>query len=235
MTAPVVGISTYRESAAWGVWHQPADLLPSGYSRSVEDAGGVPVLLPPVAAPGAATVVVSRLDALIISGGADLDPATYAEEPHPETAPPRPDRDTWELALLAAAEERGLPVLGVCRGMQVMAVAAGGSLVQHLPDVLGHEEHSPGGDAYGEVRVDVVGPRLASLVGERLGVSCHHHQAVREHPGFSVAARAADGTLEAIERAGDRFCLAVQWHPETVADIGLVAGLVAAAADWMTP
>jgi putative glutamine amidotransferase len=236
MAAPVIGLTTYREDAAWGVWHQPADLLPTQYADAVRSTGGVPVLLPPVGGPGAADVVVARLDGLVISGGADVDPGRYGAEPHERTAGWRPDRDEWEAALLTAAEARGLPVLGVCRGMQVMAVHAGGSLEQHTPDVVGHEEHSPGGDAYGTVTVATdPGTRVAGLVGERLSVSCHHHQSVRTHPGFVPSAYAADGTLEAMEAPGERFCVAVQWHPETASDVGLLAGLVRAAADHADP
>ncbi len=230
MNAPLIGLSTYREQAAWGVWDQPADLLPALYAQAVEAVGGVPVLLPPVAAAGAAAATVARLDGLVISGGADVDPGRYGEAPHARTSSWRPDRDAWELALLAAADDAGLPVLGVCRGMQLMAVHAGGALDQHTPDLVGHEEHSPGGDAYGSVSVAVsAGSRLATLVGHDVTVNCHHHQSVRSAPGFASVATAADGTLEAIELPGDRFCVAVQWHPETAADVGLLAGLIAAA------
>ncbi len=191
------------------------------------------MLLPPVAEPGAADEVVARLDGLVISGGADVDPGRYGAEPHERTAAWRPDRDEWEAALLSAAEARGLPVLGVCRGMQVMAVHAGGALDQHTPDLVGHEEHSPGGDVYGTVTVATEpGSRVAALVGEELSVSCHHHQSVATHPGFVPSAYAEDGTLEAMEAAGDRFVVAVQWHPETADDVGLLAGLVRAAADF---
>jgi putative glutamine amidotransferase len=226
---PLVGLSTYREHARWGVWDQPADLLPTTYADAVTRAGGVPVLLPPQD-PSTAHAVVARLDALVITGGADVDPERYAAEPHPRTVSWRTDRDAWELALLDAADARGLPVLGICRGMQVMAVHRGGALEQHLPDDVGHETHSPGGDVFGDVEVSVrEGTRLRMLVGEEGLVSCHHHQAVAEHPGYAAAAYAADGTLEAMEAAGDRFEVAVQWHPETRADAGLFSGLVAAA------
>lgn len=230
---PLIGLTTYREEAAWGVWQQRADLLPAQYADAVESAGGVPVLLPPLGQHGAADAVVARLDGLVISGGADVDPGRYGEQPHPHTSGWRTDRDAWELALLDAAAAAGLPVLGVCRGMQVMAVHAGGVLEQHLPDLVEHEQHSPGGDRFGTIEVVTApGSRLAALVGDRVSVSCHHHQSVRTHPGFEAVAHAADGTLEAMEVSGrdGRFCIGVQWHPETVTDVGLLAGLVRAAA-----
>lgn len=232
MDAPVVGLTTYRQQAAWGVWSTRADLLPTEYAVAVEAAGGVPVLLPPVALPSAARTVVGRIDALVVSGGADVDPGRYGAEPHERTAGWQPERDAWELALLTAADEAGLPVLGICRGMQLMAVHAGGTLDQHTPDLVGHETHSPGADAYGAIAVATEpGSRLAALVGPEAEVSCHHHQSVATHPGFTAVARAADGTLEAMEAAGERFRLAVQWHPETRVEIGLMAGLVQAASD----
>jgi len=230
VTGPLIGLTSYREQAAWGVWREQADMLPTTYARSIEAAGGVPVLLPPIAAADAAPTVVARLDGLVISGGADVDPSRYADEVHPRTTGWRPDRDAWELALLDAAGTAELPVLGVCRGMQLMAVHAGGSLDQHTPDLVGHEQHNPGADQFGRIEVAVeAGSRIAGLVGESLVVNCHHHQSVQAHPGFTAVAHAADGNLEAMERPGDRFCVAVQWHPETAADAGLLAGLVAAA------
>ncbi|WP_426244479.1 gamma-glutamyl-gamma-aminobutyrate hydrolase family protein [Nocardioides sp. LHG3406-4] len=230
MSAPVIGLTTYREQAAWGVWEQRADLLPSGYAGAVEAVGGVPVLLPPVGSPGAAATVVGRLDALVLSGGADVDPGRYGADPHPRTAGWRRDRDAWELALLDAAAESDLPVLGICRGMQLMAVHAGGVLDQHTPDLVGHDRHGPGADAYGDTAVTTVaGTRVHELVGGSLTVRCHHHQSIASAPGFAASAHASDGTLEAMERPGRRFWLAVQWHPETVEDVGLLAGLAAAA------
>jgi putative glutamine amidotransferase len=233
MPTPVIGLTTYREDAAWGVWHQRADLLPAQYAAAVVACGGVPVLLPPTDAPDAAAAVVARLDGLVISGGADVDPERYGADPHPRTASWRPDRDAWELSLLDAAAAAGLPVLGVCRGMQLMAVHAGGRLDQHTPELVGHDEHSPGGPEFGAIAISTQpGTRVATLVGDALTVNCHHHQSVAAHPGFVPSARASDGTLEAMEEDGDRFCVAVQWHPETVADVGLLAGLVRAAAAY---
>ena len=232
MTRPLIGLTAYREEAAWGVWRTKADLLPTVYSRAIEDAGGVPVLLPTTTpAREAATSLVGRLDGLVISGGADVSPERYDESPHERTRDWRDDRDEWELALLESAEHFGTPTLGVCRGMQVMAVGAGGTLDQHLPDLVGHDEHNPGGDRFGSTSVRVAdGALLQALVGDHLDVHCHHHQGVRAHPGFEAVAWAGDGTLEAMEAPGDRFCLAVQWHPEMAADAGLFRGLVQAAA-----
>ncbi len=230
---PLIGLSTYREQARWGVWNTNADLLPTVYAAAIEAVGGIPVLLPPVARPEEdAPAVVARLDGLVISGGADVEPKRYGEHPHARTVRWREDRDAWELALLDAAESADLPTLGVCRGMQVMAVRAGGTLDQHTPDLVGHETHNPGNDRFGEVDVATrPGSKVHSLVGERLTVHCHHHQSVRDHPGFEAAAWAEDGTLEAMELPGGRYCLAVQWHPEMVHDAGLFRALVQAATD----
>lgn len=231
MTRPLIGLSSYRENARWGVWDQAADLLPTSYARAIEAAGGVPVLLPPTMPYAeAAAAVVARLDGLVISGGADVSPATYAQPPHSRTTSWREDRDAWELALLDAVDAASLPALGVCRGMQVMAVHAGGGLDQHVPDLVGHDRHSPGVDAFGDTAVSLVpGTRLAALIGNDLTVHCHHHQSVRSHPGFTAAAWADDGLLEAIEATGDPLRIAVQWHPEMADDAGLFRALVEAA------
>jgi putative glutamine amidotransferase len=230
MTAPVIGLTTYREDAAWGVWRRRADLLPTQYGAAVEATGGVPVLLAPIAQAGAADAVVARLDGLVISGGADVSPQRYDEDPHDRTTNWREDRDSWELALLGAADDAGLPVLGVCRGMQVMAVHTGGTLDQHVPDLVGHDRHNPAPGVFGDTSVSLAPEsRLASLIGTTHTVHCHHHQAVRSHPGFTAVAWADDGVLEAMEATGDRLCVAVQWHPEVAADAGLFRALVEAA------
>lgn len=232
MKRPLIGLSTYRERGQTGVWDTQFDMLPADYARAVQATGGIPVLLPPVAPyDQVATDVVSRLDGLIITGGADVNPAAYRQAAHARTGAPRLDRDSWEFALLDAAAARALPTLGICRGMQVMAVHAGGTLIQHVPDVVSSVQHDPGGDAYGRTSVRVEpGSQLATLLGGReINVPCHHHQAVADHPGFVATAHAADGLLEAIEDPSVRFRLAVQWHPEVDPEIGVVAGLVAAA------
>lgn len=228
---PVIGLSTYRQQANWGDWrHIPADLLPADYAISVERAGGVPVLLPPLSSPQAARIALSRLDGLLIAGGADINPARYGQQPDPHVKTWYDDRDGWELQLLAEAERQGMPVLGICRGMQMMAVAAGGSLVQHLPDAVGHANHggAPGGYSATEVVVDRAG-RVSELIAPALTVPSHHHQAVDEHPGYVVVARDGDGIAQAMEAPGERFAVGVQWHPETAEDAGLFLGLVAAA------
>src|SRR5256885_13012960 len=142
---PRVGPTTYREPATWGVWSEPADVLPASYARSVEAAGGVPLLLPPLtpATDAAAGVALDGLHGLILTGGADIDPSWYGADRHPRTGEARLDRDGWETALVRAAVSRGLPTLGICRGMQIVAVALGGTLVQHLPEVVGDDTHCP--------------------------------------------------------------------------------------------
>lgn len=228
---PLIGLTTYREEASWGVWSQRADVLQVEYADAVVRAGGVPVLLPPACSdPADAAVVVSRIDGLVVAGGADVDPARYGEPAHERTAQWREDRDAWELALLGASGRSGLPTLGVCRGMQLMAVAAGGTLDQHTPDVVGHEQHSPGGDVFGTIEVTTRDDSLVARVeGPALTAHCHHHQSVRTHPGYTATAWAEDGTVEAMEGVGDRFCVAVQWHPEVNRDQRLFDALVGAA------
>lgn len=228
---PLIGLTSYRERATWGVWDQSADLLPAVYADAIVRAGGVPLLLPPACAdPDAAAAVVARLDGLVVSGGADVDPAQYGEQPHERTGAARPDRDAWELALLTSAAAADLATLGVCRGMQVMAVAAGGSLEQHTPEVVGHEGHNPQPGVFGDTTVSVApGSALHEVLGPEVTVHCHHHQSVRSHPGHVATAWAGDGSLEAMESTGRRFCLGVQWHPEMGRDQRLFDALVRAA------
>ena len=231
MSGPIIGISTYREAASWLNWgHVPAVLVPADYVDAIRAGGGVPVLIPPVGSHGEATAVISRLDALVISGGSDLNPALYREHPLPTTIDCRDDRDTSEYALLDAADHFKLPVLGICRGMQLMATHAGGRLHQHLPDIVHSDVHRPSPAAYGSVPVSTIpGTRLAKLLGRQVIANCHHHQAVAECPGFVISAYAADGTPEAIETQAGRFLLGVQWHPETDIDMRLFQALAAAA------
>jgi len=231
MPRPLIGICTYREPATWGRWNGvDATLLPAAYTDAVRAGGGTPVLLPPLGPGDEASTVVGRLDGLVLSGGPDVNPSRYGAEPHPATGRWRDDRDVSEMALLTAADDIALPVLGICRGMQLMAVTAGGTLLQHVPDVTGTDRHSPGPDTYGTVQVrTVAGSRLAGILGATVTVACHHHQAVADHPGFVSVAAADDALLEAIETPGERFRLGVQWHPETQSDARLFQALVAAA------
>jgi putative glutamine amidotransferase len=234
MAAPVIGITTYRQPADWGTWRGvSADLLPADYARAVERSGGVPVLLPVFASADAAAAAAHRVDGIVLAGGADLNPALYGAGADPHVVGWYDDRDASELWLLAAAETRGLPVLGICRGMQLMAVAAGGTLLQHLPDNVGHDRHGGGPTTFGEVAVDVApGHRISTLLDRAFIAPCHHHQAVDAHPGYVATARDEDGVLQAMEADGDRFAVAVQWHPEASRDSGLFDGLVAAAHEW---
>ncbi|MGN6197272.1 gamma-glutamyl-gamma-aminobutyrate hydrolase family protein, partial [Humibacter sp.] len=228
---PVIGITTYHRPASWGTWSDvECDLLPSAYAQSVTGAGGVPLLIPPLATVDAADSTIAALDGLIVAGGEDMNPAAYGAEADPHVTGWVDARDAGELLLLDAAERVGLPVLGICRGMQVMAVHSGGSLIQHLPDAIGHARHAATDGTYSDTDVHVdASCRLASLLPVDFTVASHHHQAVAEHPGFLAAARDDDGVLQAMEAPGERFAVAVQWHPEQHDDAGLFAGLVAAA------
>jgi putative glutamine amidotransferase len=228
-------LSTYREIASWGAWQSSADVLPSNYAAGIEAAGGLPMLLPPLAPePAAVEGVLDGLHGLLITGGGDIDPAKYGAERDPNTGPARADRDTWELALTGAAERRGMPVLGVCRGMQILGVAHGSSLVQHLPDLVGNSSHGPSVGVHGRHDVRVApGSRLAGIVGERVEVATYHHQSVASPAAPLVAtAWADDGTIEAIERPDRGWTLGVQWHPEVIGGEELFEAFVAACRAW---
>ena len=224
---PLIGITTYAEpEVRWGVWELPAALVPLAYVEAIERAGGRPLLVPP--SEDGIDETLDALDGLLFSGGSDLDPGTYGQEAHDETSGVRSERDRAELALLTAALRRDLPVLAVCRGSQVLNVARGGDLVQHLPDVVGDErhKHTPGVFADHDVRVEP-DSRLGSLLGDRAPVKSHHHQGLgRLGEGLVAAAYAEDGTLEALEDPAKRFVVGVLWHPEAGEDAALFAALV---------
>jgi putative glutamine amidotransferase len=238
--APHVGISTYGEPARWGPWDRAAALVPMSYPEAVAAVGGVPVLLPPL--PGI-EAAVSRLDALVLPGGGDIDPAAYGAGPHPLTERVYPGRDRAERALLAAAQAAGVPVLAICRGLQIVNVSRGGTLRQHLPDEVGHHGH---GSAAGEYGAHPVRIAADSVLGGILGppgadgqvravVPTSHHQAIgRLGPGLVATAWADDGTIEAVEpdpsvTGQTGFLLAVQWHPEAGDDLRLFEALISAA------
>jgi putative glutamine amidotransferase len=223
---PLIGISTYLEAGArWGTWELEAALLPAGYPRLVQRAGGLAAMLPPDA-PEHAAATVARLDGLVIAGGPDVEPVRYGADRDPRTGPPATARDAWELALIEAALTAGIPLLGICRGMQLLNVAVGGTLVQHMdghaetPGVFGHHPVKP-----------VPGTLYASAVPEETSVPTFHHQSVdRLGAGLTVSAWAADGTPEAIELPSADWVLGVQWHPEMGEDLRVMRALVEAAA-----
>jgi putative glutamine amidotransferase len=228
---PVVGITTYLTPAAWGAWQLEAALIPASYVRAIQRAGGVPLLVPPAADPDE---VVELVDGLIFSGGSDLDPELYGAETHPETAGVIRERDEAELRLMELALERDLPLLAICRGSQVLNVALGGDLEQHIPDRTGSLLHreTPGVFADHDVTI-AEGTRLESILGGRGVVKSSHHQGFgRLAPGLRESAWAEDGTLEALEDPERPFALGVLWHPEEGQDIGLFESLVREAAAY---
>lgn len=231
---PVVGITTYLEQARQGVWDVRAAFLPEQYVTSVTGAGAVAVLLPPQADAGeAAALVAEGIDALVLTGGLDVAPEQYGAERHPLTDPARPDRDAWELALFREAERLRLPVLAICRGLQLVNVARGGTLHQHLPEALGTERYRAGGGVFAENTVEVgAGTRLAEQLGAgSFDVHSYHHQGIdRLGDGLAVAAQTDDGLVQAVETTGEGYLVGVQWHPEeNTDDKRLFEGLVDAA------
>jgi gamma-glutamyl-gamma-aminobutyrate hydrolase PuuD len=234
VTRPLVGITTYLTQALFGAWNQEVVLVPNDYVRAVERAGGRAVLVPP--SDDGLDEILDALDGLIFSGGSDLDPDLYGQEPHPATTGIVPERDSAEVALLRAALDRDLPVLAICRGSQILNVALGGDLVQHLPDVVGHDGHkeTPGEFSDHDVEVDP-GTRLHELIGQRAEVKSHHHQGfARLGDGLRPVARDEDGRVEALEADGRRFTFGVLWHPEAGEDARLFEALVAEAAAYRT-
>jgi putative glutamine amidotransferase len=226
---PLIGITTYLTRAQWGVWDAETALVPVAYVEGVERAGGRPLLVPP--SEDGVEETLAALDGLVFPGGSDLEPELYGQEPHPETYGVVPARDRAELALLTGALERDLPVLAICRGSQVLNIARGGDLVQHLPEIVGHERHKQDPGVFGEhdVHIDAAS-RLGSLLGEHAPIKSHHHQGFgRLGEGLREVAWAEDGTIEAIEDPERRFLLGVLWHPEAAEDKALFAALVDAA------
>ncbi|WP_031108558.1 gamma-glutamyl-gamma-aminobutyrate hydrolase family protein [Streptomyces sp. NRRL S-146] len=221
----MIGVSTYLESGArWGVWELEAALLPVGYPRLIQRAGGLAAMLPPDDTRYAAEAV-ARLDGLVIAGGPDVEPVRYGAEREPRTGPPAPERDAWELALIEAALAARVPLLGICRGMQLLNVALGGTLVQHID---GHAEAV--GVFGGHAVKPVPGSLYAGVVPEETFVPTYHHQAVdRLGEGLVPTAYAADGTVEALELPSADWVLGVQWHPEMGEDVRVMRALVEAA------
>jgi putative glutamine amidotransferase len=234
-SAPRIGLTTYREPARWGEWNEPADLLPALYTGAVQAAGAVALLLPPGPAEQAGAAL-DGVDGLLVAGGADVDPARYGADRDPRTGGARADRDEWELALVHEALDRDLPLLAVCRGMQVLNTALGGTLIQHLPDLVGTDLHAPivGGHGRHDVRLEA-GSRLAGLYGERAEIATHHHQAVdRLGAGLVACGWADDGIVEAVHLPGATWVVGVQWHPEVCGGAPLFGALGAAAVHYRT-
>jgi putative glutamine amidotransferase len=236
MARPLIGVCAAVENATFGVWKdEPATLLPLSYARAIHGAGGMMAMLPPDRrATENPAELLDRIDALVLGGGADIDPENQGIEAHPETIGTNPDRDRFEMALARAALERGIPLLGVCRGMQVLNVACGGTLEQHLPDRLGHERHRPvpGSWAEHDVRIEP-GSLVAQAAGtEHLTVKSHHHQGVDAIPeSLAPTAWATDDeSVEAIESADGEFVLGVLWHPEEDVEDRVIPALVERAA-----
>ncbi|MFJ7156955.1 gamma-glutamyl-gamma-aminobutyrate hydrolase family protein [Streptomyces sp. NPDC101118] len=232
MPKPLIGITTYLEkSARYGPWDVPAALAPSGYHEYVQACGGTAVLLPPDD-PETAEELLPRLDGLVIAGGPDVDPARYGAVRDERTGAPAPERDAWELALIRAALTEGrIPLLGICRGMQALNVALGGTLVQHI------EGHVKAPGVMSEHRVlPVAGTRYGEIAPEPTDVPTYHHQAVdRLGRDLIVSARALDGTVEAVELPGPQWVLGVQWHPERGRDVRVMRSLLAATALTAAP
>lgn len=233
MSRPVIGVAAYLDRARWDIWDTQAAIVPRSYIKAIELGGGLPLILPPNPAN---FELVTQLDGLVLTAGADIDPSWYGAARHPETEEPRPDRDVAEFALTRAALAADLPVLGVCRGLQLLVIEYGGTLHQHLPESHGHHHHCPriGEPGWHAVTFNP-GTRVADVLGaDDLAnatdmVTSHHHQGVA-HPGnLQVAARADDGLIEAVEDPARRFVVGVQWHPEVQEDHRLFAALVAAA------
>jgi gamma-glutamyl-gamma-aminobutyrate hydrolase PuuD len=222
----VIGITTYAEEATWGNWTEPAAFTPLAYVRAVEHAGGRPLLVPPSA--DGVEETLEALDGIIFSGGGDLDPETYGAEAHPETKEVSAERDHAELALLEGALDRDMPVLAVCRGSQVLNVARGGDLVQHLPEIVGHDRHRHAHASMADHEVTVEGEsKLGAILGDRAPVKSSHHQGFgRLGEGLRETAWAEDGTVEALEDPAHRFAVGVLWHPEEGEDFALFKALV---------
>jgi len=223
---PVIGITTYLTLARFGVWEDDAALIPAAYVRAVEAAGGRALLVPP--SMEGIDETLDALDGLLFSGGSDLDPEIYGQQAHAETDGVVPERDRAEIALLQAALERDMPVLAVCRGSQVLNVARGGDLVQHLPEVVGDEKHKHTPGVFADHDVDLVsGTRVQRILGDHAPVKSHHHQGYGQlGAGLRESARADDGTIEALEDPSQRFALGVLWHPEAGEDFALFEALV---------
>ncbi|MFC6080463.1 gamma-glutamyl-gamma-aminobutyrate hydrolase family protein [Sphaerisporangium aureirubrum] len=228
MNRPFIGIAGYHERARWNIYDTDATVIHQAYVQAITAHGGRALILPPDEQDAG---VIDRLDGLLLPGGPDVDPVYFGQRRHPETDRPSADRDSAELLLLRAALERDLPVLGVCRGLQLLAIVYGGTLHQHLPDLLGHKGHCPREGVLGEHAVRFAEHSLARAVyGPRAVVNSHHHQGVTHGGALRVTGHSDDGLAEAVEDPAKQFVLGVQWHPELSEDEHLFAAFVASCA-----
>lgn len=228
MSRPVVGLSTYLESASWGAWKNlPAAVVQQFYIEKLQNAGARVVLLPPDTGD---VDVLDRLDGLVMCGGADIDARLYGEVPHETADAPRESRDASEIALYRGASARDLPVLGICRGLQIMAVAEGGSLHQHLFDLVGDWKHREIPATFTEHGVRFTpGSKIADIFGtSEMVVNSSHHQSVKDSGRLTVTGWAVDDTVEVCEDPSKTFAIGVQWHPEVLADTRLFDAFVSA-------
>ncbi|MBA2240403.1 MAG: gamma-glutamyl-gamma-aminobutyrate hydrolase family protein [Solirubrobacterales bacterium] len=233
MDLPSIGICAAVERVRWAAWEETVTMAPRSYAAAVQRAGALAFLVPPdPGGPERIDALLDRLDGLLLAGGSDIDPAVYGQPPHGETKGAWPERDRFESELVAGALGRSLPVLGICRGMQVLNIACGGDLVQHLPELVGHPDHRHTPGTYGDHEVLLVPGSLAERAAghRRLVVKSHHHQGVgRLGEGLEASGWAAeDEVVEAIEIPGHRYALGVLWHPEEDVSSSVIGSLVAA-------
>jgi len=237
VSAPAIGICAAVERARWTVWDEEAALIPRSYARAVHRAGGLPLLLPPYDADALSDAplddLLDRLDAIVLAGGSDVDPASYGAQREGATGTTWPERDAFEIALTDAALDRGTPILGICRGMQLLNVALGGTLLQHLPEAVGHSDHLHTPGAFGDHHVRLEPGSLAARAAgaTQVAVKSHHHQGIdRVGEGLRVTGWAVDdNTTEAIELPEARYALGVLWHPEEDGQSHVIASLVESA------
>ena len=225
--APVIGITACKRDSTFGPWNIEAVILPSTYTNIIEEAGGQPILLPP----GCCSSNLDFLDGLVVAGGPDIHPSLYGQEPSEHVYLAHQDQDDSESSLIKAALERDIPLLGICRGMQLMCVLHGGSMHQHLPETPGFEEHGGWNGEVTEHGVSIIeGSHLHAIMGAEIIANSTHHQGVSNAGSLQISAYSKhDNLIEGVERNDKRFCIGVQWHPERIGHLGLYRALVEAA------